>query len=194
MNDQLRSSTVSPRFSAPRTGLAVEDIKQSLIDNLFCGMGRIPAVATRNDLYTALALTVRDRVFHRGVHTIESHGEQQARRVAYLSAEYLPGPHLALNLLNLGITDQMRQAVSELGYDLDALLEQEEEPGLGNGGLTAEQVSELRSRSHRPRDYYERNSMLRDVIDLIASGALRSIGEYGEQIWNAKPVHVEVGQ
>ena len=39
------------------------------------------------------------------------------------------------NLLNLGITEQMRQAVSELGYDLDALLEQEEEPGLGNGGL-----------------------------------------------------------
>jgi glycogen phosphorylase len=80
-------------------------------------------------------LMVRDRVFHRGVHTIESHGEQQARRVAYLSAEYLPGPHVALNLLNLGITDQMRQAVSELGYDLDTLLEQEEEPGLGNGGL-----------------------------------------------------------
>jgi glycogen phosphorylase len=98
-------------------------------------MGRVPAIATRNDLYTALAMTVRDRVFRHGVHTIESLGEQQARKVAYLSAEYLPGPHVALNLLNLGIADQMRQAVSELGYDLDALLEQEEEPGLGNGGL-----------------------------------------------------------
>ena len=135
MKDQTRSSTITPRFSGPRTGLNVEDIKQSLIDNLFCGMGRVPAVATRNDLYTALALTVRDRVLRHGVHTIESHGEQQARRVAYLSAEYLPGPHVALNLLNLGITDQARQAVSELGYDFDALLEQEEEPGLGNGGL-----------------------------------------------------------
>jgi glycogen phosphorylase len=135
MKDQTPSSTITPRFSGPRTGLDVEDIKQSLIDNLFCGMGRVPAIATRNDLYTALALTVRDRVFRHGVHTIESHEEQQARRVAYLSAEYLPGPHVALNLLNLGITDQMRQAVSELGYDLDALLEQEEEPGLGNGGL-----------------------------------------------------------
>jgi glycogen phosphorylase len=135
MNDQPRTSTIKPRFSGPRTGLDVEDIKQSLIDNLFCGMGRVPAVATRNDLYTALALTVRDRVLRHGVHTVESHGEQQARRVAYLSAEYLPGPHVALNLLNLGITDQARQAVSELGYDLDALLEQEEEPGLGNGGL-----------------------------------------------------------
>ena len=135
MNDQPHSSTTRPRFSGSRTGLDVEDLKQSLIDNLFCGMGRVPAVATRNDLYTALAMTVRDRVFLRGVHTIESHETQQARRVAYLSAEYLPGPHVALNLINLGITDQMRQALSELGYDLGDLLEQEEEPGLGNGGL-----------------------------------------------------------
>jgi starch phosphorylase len=138
MNDQPRSSTIAPiapRFSGSRTGLGVEDIKQSLIDNLFCGMGRVAAIATRNDLYTALAMTVRDRVFRHGVHTIKSHESQQARRVAYLSAEYLPGPHVALNLLNLGITDQTRQAVSELGYDLDTLLEQEEEPGLGNGGL-----------------------------------------------------------
>jgi glycogen phosphorylase len=118
-----------------RTGLNVEDIKQSFIDNLFYGMGRVPAVATRNDLYTALALTVRDRVLRRGVNTLESHGEQQPRRVAYLSAEYLPGPHLGLNLLNLGITEQTQQAVSQLGYDLDDLLEQEDEPGLGNGGL-----------------------------------------------------------
>src|SRR5262249_28648808 len=125
----------TPRFSEPRTGLAVHDIKQSLIDNLFCGMGRVPAAATRNDLYTALPMTVRDRVVRHGGHTIDSHEGQQAQRVAYLSAECLPGPHVALNLINLGITDQTRQAVSELGYDLDDLLEQEEEPGLGNGGL-----------------------------------------------------------
>src|SRR5690348_11193329 len=98
-------------------------------------MGRVPAIATANDLYTALALTVRDRVFDRGVRTIESHERRQARRVAYLSAEYLLGPHVALNLLNLGIIDETRQALSELGYDLDTLLEAEEEPGLGNGGL-----------------------------------------------------------
>ena len=120
MNDQPRSSTIAPRFSGSRTGLDVEDIKQSLIDNLFCGMGRVAAIATRNDLYTALAMTVRDRVFRHGVHTIKSHEGQQARRVAYRSAEYLPGPHVALNLLNLGITDQMRQAVSDFGYNLDA--------------------------------------------------------------------------
>src|SRR5215468_12079808 len=135
MKDAAHLSTDAAISRGTRVGSDAEDIRQSFLDSLFYGLGRIPSIATRNDLYTALALTVRDRVFRHGVHTIESHESQQARRVAYLSAEYLPGPHVALNLLNLGITDQMRQAVSELGYDLDDLLEQEEEPGLGNGGL-----------------------------------------------------------
>src|SRR5262245_62000337 len=135
MKDQPGNSADLPSLRGLRTGLGAEEIKQSLVDNLFYGMGRVPAVATKNDLYTALALTVRDRVFRHGVQTLESHSEEQPRRVAYLSAEYLPGPHLALNLLNLDITDQTRQALVELGYELDALLEQEEEPGLGNGGL-----------------------------------------------------------
>ena len=91
--------------------------------------------ATRNDAYTALALTVRDRVFKQGVRTMEAYAEQDARVVAYLSAEFLPGPHLANKLLNLGLTENARQAMTELGLDLDDLVEQEEEPGLGNGGL-----------------------------------------------------------
>jgi len=95
----------------------------------------VPAVATRNDAYTALALTVRDRVLKQGVRTLERYAKDDARVVAYLSAEFLPGPHLANNLLNLGITKQVRQALSELGVSLDNLIEQEEEPGLGNGGL-----------------------------------------------------------
>ncbi len=118
-----------------RTGLSVADLKQSFLDNLFCGLGRVPMTATRNDLYTALALTVRDRVLKQGVRTMETYTAQDARVVAYLSAEFLPGPHLANNLLNLGIVDQTRQAMSELGLNLDDLIEQEEEPGLGNGGL-----------------------------------------------------------
>ena len=118
-----------------RTGLSVADLKQSFLDNLFCGLGRVPMAATRNDAYTALALTVRDRVFKQGVRTMETYAEQDARLVAYLSAEFLPGPHLANNLLNLGLTENTRQAMAELGLNLDNLVEQEEEPGLGNGGL-----------------------------------------------------------
>jgi len=118
-----------------RIGLTVDDIKQAFRDNLVCGMGRLEAVATKHDLYFALALTVRDRLFHRSVASIENYGRADARYVAYLSAEFLLGPHLANNLLNLGITEVAREAMSGLGYDLDEILAQEEEPGLGNGGL-----------------------------------------------------------
>jgi starch phosphorylase len=135
MKDAAPNATDLSSFRGTRTGLEAEDIKQAFLDNLFYGMGRVPSAATRNDLYTALALTVRDRLFRYGIHTVETHEEQQARRVAYLSAEYLPGPHLGLNLLNLGITEQARQALSQLGYDLDDLIEEGVEPGLGNGGL-----------------------------------------------------------
>jgi len=118
-----------------RTGGGVAELKQSFLDNLHCGIGRLPLAATLNDLYTALALTVRDRVLSHGVRTLDTYHKQNARVVAYLSAEFLPGPHLANNLLSLGITEQTRQALAELGHNLDELVEQEEEPGLGNGGL-----------------------------------------------------------
>jgi glycogen phosphorylase len=130
-----QKSTELVPASSTRCGLSVADLKQSFLDNLFCGLGRVPMAATRNDAYTALALTVRDRVLKQGVRTMETYHDQDARVVAYLSAEFLPGPHLANNLLNLGIVDQTRQAMSELGLNLDDLIEQEEEPGLGNGGL-----------------------------------------------------------
>lgn len=118
-----------------RTGSRAEDIKQSFLDNLFCSIGRVQKAATLNDQYIALALTVRDRVLKQGVRTLETYSKQDARVVAYLSAEFLPGPHLANNLVNLGIMDQARQAMGELNIDLENLFRQEEEPGLGNGGL-----------------------------------------------------------
>jgi starch phosphorylase len=118
-----------------RTGMDVAALKQSFLDSLFCGLGRVPMAATPNDLYTALALTIRDRVFQLVVETMETYAREDARVVAYLSAEFLPGPHLANKLLCLGITEPTRQALAELGCNLDELLEQEEEPGLGNGGL-----------------------------------------------------------
>lgn len=118
-----------------RTGLTTAALRQAFLDNLVCGMGRSQIHATLHDLYLALALTVRDRVFERTVASLETYGGEDSRRVAYLSAEFLPGPHLANNLFNLGITEITREALRELGYDLEAILDEEEEPGLGNGGL-----------------------------------------------------------
>jgi glycogen phosphorylase len=74
MTDNLRKSTDLSTRHGLRTGLKVEDIKQSFLDNLLYAKGRAPAVATNNDLYTALAITVRDRVFHRFASTASGSG------------------------------------------------------------------------------------------------------------------------
>src|ERR1043166_3693898 len=118
-----------------RTGVSAEEIKQAFLDNMHCGLARSEHAATMQNVYHALALTVRDRLFAHTVGTIGKYGGANARRVAYLSAEYLPGPQLANNLLGLGITETTREAMRSLGYDLDEIIAQEEEPGLGNGGL-----------------------------------------------------------
>ena len=134
-NVARRRAEVLPPVSGIRTGVTVPELKQAFLDNLRCTLGRAPVAATPNDAYVALALTVRDRVLARGVRTTETYVAEDARIVAYLSAEYLPGPHLENHLLSLGIRDAVAQAMSELGQDLDTLLPLEEEPGLGNGGL-----------------------------------------------------------
>jgi starch phosphorylase len=113
----------------------VDAVKQQFSEALFGALGRFPEGATRNDLYIALALVARWRVMHRWVATSKTYFTKASRTVCYLSAEFLLGPHLGNTLLSLGLEEDARQAMSELGYDLDLILAQEEEPGLGNGGL-----------------------------------------------------------
>lgn len=120
---------------ANEIGLSKEALKKDFLHKLFYHIGRIPALTTDNDLYTALALTVRDRALRQFVRSTEQFSERDARGIAYFSAEFLPGPHLGNNLLNLEIMDEAREALAELDLDLDHILEQEVEPGLGNGGL-----------------------------------------------------------
>jgi starch phosphorylase len=118
-----------------RTGLSEESIRLAFLDNLFYVQGRFLEVASLNDKYKALAYTIRDRLLHRWVATVHAYQQTNPRTVCYLSAEYLPGPFMGNNLLNLGIDEVTRQAMAGLGIDLDELLAHEEEPGLGNGGL-----------------------------------------------------------
>lgn len=118
-----------------RTAPGVEAFAQSFLDNLFFAQGRSVERATQNDLYMALAYTVRDRLAERWLQTIKNYQAQDVRVVCYLSAEFLTGPHLGNNLINLGIYDEAEEAMHRLGLDLGQLIEQEEEPGLGNGGL-----------------------------------------------------------
>ena len=119
-----------------RTGLGAEVLARAVEDHLFYLTGRHPRTASVNDVYLAVAHAVRDRLFAKGADTLDSLlSDAKAKRVAYLSAEFLMGPQLGANLLNLGIVLPMRDALRRLGFDLYAVLDQEEEPGLGNGGL-----------------------------------------------------------
>jgi glycogen phosphorylase len=120
-----------------RRGLSADAITEALIDNLHCLVAKPPEHATRNDWYMALAYTVRDRMLDRYIGTMEAMagGDSAVKVVAYLSAEFLTGPHLGNSLVNLGIWKPAGEALARVGQDLRALLEQEEEPGLGNGGL-----------------------------------------------------------
>ena len=118
-----------------RTSTAVPALKRAIIENLFYAVGRWPDAATDKDHFMALAYTVRDRILARWLTTSGDYIKQDVRGVYYLSAEFLMGPYLANNILNLGLHDPIRQATEELDLDLDHLIKQEAEPGLGNGGL-----------------------------------------------------------
>jgi starch phosphorylase len=117
------------------TELSKEALKNGFLDDLFYVQGKFPALATKKDYYMALAFAVRDRMLQRWISTAAVYTKQASRTVAYLSAEFLIGPHLANNLINLGIYDGAKQCMTELGLNFEELLQQEEEPGLGNGGL-----------------------------------------------------------
>ncbi len=118
-----------------RTAISVEALRRAILDNLYYVVGKTQQNATDQEFFTAVAYTVRDRILARWFSTIDCYKKHDVRVVCYLSAEFLMGPHLANNLLNLQIEAPVRQAVAELGRDFDQVLEQEREPGLGNGGL-----------------------------------------------------------
>ncbi len=118
-----------------RAARTVEAFKTALADNLYYKRGQGAPTATPKDVYIALAQTVRDYITDNWRATIESYLNEQPKFVYYLSAEYLPGRQITQNLLYAGIEDLARQALTELGYDLDALIALEPEPALGNGGL-----------------------------------------------------------
>jgi starch phosphorylase len=139
LNEPARS-IVAPfqdegRLDTDRSALSRESLKRAFLDHLLYTKNKSLEIASKNDLYQSLAYAVRDRLVRSWFDTTATYQKRNARTVAYLSAEFLMGPYLGNNLLCLGISHEIRLAMSELGLDLDELLRQEEEPGLGNGGL-----------------------------------------------------------
>lgn len=129
------TATTGPHGETDRTGISVEALKRAIMDNLFYIQGKFPAIATWNDWYLALAYAVRERLLHQWIATTQTFMKKNQRVVCYLSAEFLNGPQLLNNIVNLDMSDAIKQAAEELGLDFDDLVAQEQEPGLGNGGL-----------------------------------------------------------
>ena len=125
----------SPAAERARTGLSSDALRRAIIDHIRYSIGR-PAAALRPEhYYRALALAVRDRMQDNRVGSTQTSLDLGSKITCYLSAEFLMGPQLGANLLNLGIEDAARAALAELGQDIEEILACEEEPGLGNGGL-----------------------------------------------------------
>ncbi|MFI2842310.1 glycogen/starch/alpha-glucan phosphorylase [Mycolicibacterium sp. PDY-3] len=125
----------APAYEPSRTGLSADALRRAIIDHIRYSIGR-PAAALRPEhYYRALALAVRDRMQDNRVASTQTSLDLGSKLTCYLSAEFLMGPQLGANLLNLGIENAARTALAELGQDLEEVLDCEEEPGLGNGGL-----------------------------------------------------------
>lgn len=132
----LRLPTPGCYADPDRSGSEPEDVFDGMTEHLFFSLGKLAPTATRHDLYVALSYAVRDRLMTRYLAGLEALRAAPTRVVAYLSAEFLIGPQLGNNLLMLGIAESAAQALKRFGIDdLHQILDVEEEPGLGNGGL-----------------------------------------------------------
>ncbi|MBF2037237.1 MAG: glycogen phosphorylase, partial [Leptolyngbyaceae cyanobacterium T60_A2020_046] len=108
-----------------RTGLSIETLRRALSDHLFYTQGKWSEIATSGDIYMSLAYVVRDRLLQRWLNTKRLYRHPDIRVVAYLSAEFLLGPHLNNNLINLDIEEPICEAVRQSGLDLDQLIREE---------------------------------------------------------------------
>lgn len=118
-----------------RTGNSPEAIKQSILDHLYYSQGRTEPFATLQEWYMATSLAVRDRMMSQWMDTLAGFKTGKVKIVGYLSAEFLEGPHLGNAMLNLGLTENVKEALDMLNVDYNQIMQAEEEPGLGNGGL-----------------------------------------------------------
>ena len=118
----------------PTTAFDVESIKQSIVGKLQRYNGVTVQEATPQQLYKAVASTVRDQIMQKWMVSRRLR-DAKRKRLYYLSVEFLTGRSLNCNLINLCSQENYAKALSELGIDLQTILPEEPEPALGNGGL-----------------------------------------------------------
>jgi starch phosphorylase len=123
------------RLALPMQDEDVASLRRAVVAKLTYSVGKDPNAASDRDWFVATALTVRDRIVDRWMPSTRATYADSRKRVYYLSLEFLIGRLLTDSLSNLDLLDTMRQALAELGVDLDVLREIEPDAALGNGGL-----------------------------------------------------------
>lgn len=119
-----------------RRGLDVDSLREAILSHVCFTQAKVPEYATARDIWVAVAMSVRDRLIDRWIATRNAYyNKPDTKRVYYLSLEFLMGRALGNSLVNLGLYDEYKQALNDLGYDLEDIRDIEEEAGLGNGGL-----------------------------------------------------------
>ena len=133
--EELSRARMTDASEITRVGETPSSLRRSIIDHLRYTCAKDVGQATVFDVGAALAHAVRDRLVHRWLATQAAYRNKEVKLVYYLSSEFLIGRSLGLCLLNLGLYESAGEVMAELGYELGEVLEQEEDPGLGNGGL-----------------------------------------------------------
>ncbi|MBW2731753.1 MAG: glycogen/starch/alpha-glucan phosphorylase [Deltaproteobacteria bacterium] len=128
-------SSLFEQWKTLQKGMDADAVQLSFANHLHYTLAKGVERATTHDIYTALALAARDRMVERWMATQHRCHQVDAKRVYYLSAEYLMGRMLINTLINLGIYDATVEACQRTGTTLGQLAEEEPDPGLGNGGL-----------------------------------------------------------
>lgn len=118
-----------------RSGNSTESIKQGFLEHLKYTLGVDEYTTTNHDRFMALSYTIRDRLINQWIKTQQTHHNKNVKRAYYLSLEFLMGRAMGNNIINMQMEDNVSEALTELGYNLEELEDQESDAGLGNGGL-----------------------------------------------------------
>src|SRR5262249_32643864 len=133
--DDIEDRHLTRTAIAPTTDDDLDQIKSTVLAKLALDLGKDASVATDRDWFVAAALTIRDRIAHRWLEVDRASHAQGRKRVYYLSLEFLIGRLFYDGLCNLGCTEIFRDALGDLGVDLNRLRAAEPDAALGNGGL-----------------------------------------------------------
>ena len=119
----------------PATKFDKESIKETIVSKVMRYNGRAIEEATPQQIYRAVCYVLKDMIIDNWMATQHAMSVEDPKIVYYMSMEFLTGRYLGNNLLALSAYDEVKTALEELGFDLNAIEDQERDPALGNGGL-----------------------------------------------------------